>query len=149
MRELYHSDTYEDSFIFNMFQISKTHERKDIYCFSNNIFVDMRNIRNRSRKLDSTFLLARANYKRLKNVYKRYFKFAKERRHAIISSMYQYIHDDLNKSWLLRGLDFGSNYCMNLDSLSTLTKSNYQEENELEFRKRYRQTHPEEDVMDG
>jgi len=146
MRELYHSDTYEDSFIFNMFQISKTHERKDMYCFSRNIFDD---IRNRSRNSISTFLIARANYERLKNIYKKYFKFAKERRHAIISDRYQYIHDDLNKSWLLRGLDFGSNYCMNLDSLSIVTKSNYQEENELEYRKRYRQNHPEEDVMDG
>lgn len=147
MRELYHSDTYEDSFIFNMFQISKTHERKDMYCLSHNIF-DMRNLRNRSRKRNSVFILARVNHERLKDIYKRYFKFAKERRHAIISSKYQYIHNYFNKTWLLKGLDFGSNCCMNLDSLSTLTKSNYQEENELEFRKRYRQNHPEEDIMD-
>ena len=145
MREIYHSDTYEDSFIFNMFQISKTHERKGMYCFSRNIFDD---IRNRSRNSISTFLIARANYERLKNIYKKYFKFARKRRHAIISSKYQYIHDEINKSWLLRGLDFGSNYCMNLNSLSTLTKSNYQEENELEHGKRYRQNHPE-DVIDG
>lgn len=137
-------DMYEDGFIFNMFQISKTHERKDMYCFSHNIF-DMRNIRNRSRKSIGTFLTARANYKRLKDTYKRYFNFAKDRRHAIISGKYQYIHDDLNKSWLLRGLNFGSTCYMNLDSLSSLTKTKYQEENELEFRKRYRQNHPEED----
>ena len=148
MREIYHSDTYEDAFIFNMYQISKTHERKDMYCFSHNIF-DMRNMRNRSRKRNGTFILAKANYERLKSIYKRYFKFARGRRHAIISSKYQYIHDDLKKVYLLKGLDFGSNCCMNLDSLSTLTKSNYQEENELEYRKRYRQTHLEEDVMDG
>lgn len=145
MRDEKLHDMYEDAFIFNMFQISKTHKRKDICCFSHNIF-DMRNIRNRSIKSNSTFALARVNYERLKDIYKRYFKFAKERRHAIISSVYRYIHDDLNKSWLLRGLDFGSTCYMNLDSLSTLTKSNYLEENELEYRKRYRQNHPEEDV---